>query len=114
MEKKLTINTNYKTAINWCHNSYVLCNNLPDIDQSIWCNMRWDYYCEELDEYHEIFQWFVSDCSLDEVEFLEKHFSSIYFTYSDLLDCFVLCVTHYGTSWEGIHCYTDIETAERK
>ena len=111
MEKK--IKSNYYTAIHWLNNSFVLCNNIPEIDNTIWNNMRWDYYNEEDDSYEEIYQWFITDCSESDVEYLEEHFTGVNFTYSELLDCFILCVTHYGTMWKGVPSYTDLEYAKR-
>jgi hypothetical protein len=26
------------------------------------------------------------------------------YTYSDMLDCYILCVTHWGTSWDYVEC----------
>lgn len=111
MEKN--IKTNYKTAANWLHNALILCNNISEIDPSIWDNTRFDSYYEDEDgEEHckEIYQYFLTDCSVWDVEFLEKHFGLL-FTYSDLLDVYVLCVDHFGTPWSGVDVYTDIENA---
>ena len=90
--------TTYATAVNWLHNSIVLCNNIPEVDESIWDNMRFNYYDEESDSYTEIYQWYITDCTESDVEYLEKYFE-LKFTYSNKLDCFILCVYHWGTSW---------------
>ena len=122
--------TNYKVAVNWLNNSFVLCNNIAEVDESIFENCRFSffYYEDENGETYEnedeipenvefweketgIFQWFITDASEDAVEFLEKHFGLL-FTYSDKLDCFVLCVDHYGTSWDYVRCETDLENAK--
>lgn len=142
--------TNYLVAVNWCNNHRVMCNNIPEIDPSVWDNMQdftdeadvecpecgssdveiteygWGASCEcndcghewDDDEYEapekpEIFQWFITDCSEWDVKFLREHFGLL-FTYSDLLDCYILCVTHYGTAWDYVHWSTDIEYAECK
>ena len=42
-----TFYTTYKEAVNWLHNSIVLCNNIPEVDESIWDNMRFDLYDED-------------------------------------------------------------------
>lgn len=97
-----TTYTTYKEAVNWLHNSFVLCNNIQDIDQSIYDNIRFNYFDED-DEPMEIFQWYITDCSQSDVEYLEKYFS-LKFTYSDMLDCYILCVTHWGTSWDYVAC----------
>lgn len=97
-ETKETFYTTYKEAVNWLNNDYILCNNLLDIDQSVYENARYNAYDEETETQTEIFQWYLTDASTEDVEFLEKHFGLL-FTYSNLLDLYVLCVDHYGTSW---------------
>lgn len=102
-ETKKPYYTTYAEAIKWLGNSYILCNNIVDIDNSVYDNMRFSDYDEETDSYTEIYQWFISDCSKDEVEYLERNFGLL-FTHSDLLDKYILCVDHYGTSWDYVHC----------
>lgn len=97
-----TFYTTYSEAVNWLHNSYVLCNNIPEVDQSIWDNMRFNYYDEDNNPI-EIYQWYITSASESDVEYLEKNFGLL-FTYSDKLDCFILCVDHYGTSWDYVAC----------
>jgi hypothetical protein len=100
---KKTFYTTYSAAVNWLNNDFILCNKIVEIDPSIYENMRFSVYDEESDSYKEIFQWFLTDASEGDIEYLEKHFGLL-FTYSDLLDCFVLCVDHLGTSWNYVHC----------
>lgn len=91
--------TNYYTAVGWIDNK-VLCNSLPEIDQSVYDNMR--FMLEDEDENQRyIYQWFITDCNKSDVEYLEKSFGLL-FTYSDILDCWVLCVDHIGTPWKGV------------
>lgn len=105
--------TTYRTAVDWLDMNRVLCNNIQEVDPSVFDNMRFDYYDEDEDEYMEIYQWYLTSLSLGGVEFLEKHFG-LHFTYSDLLDVFVLCVPHWGTPWEGVYWETDLPQAEIK
>lgn len=109
-----TMYTDYATAVNWCNNHRVLCNNIAEIDPSVIDNARFAWYDEETEQDTEIFQWFITDCSEWDVEFLEEHFSGLLFTYSDLLDCFVLCVDHFGTMWKGVAIETTLEYAAEK
>lgn len=97
-----TFYTTYSEAVNWLHNDFVLCNNIVDIDESIWDNMRFNYYDED-DNPTEIYQWYITDASQSDVEYLEKHFGLL-FTYSDKLECYILCVDHFGTSWNYVAC----------
>ena len=101
--------TDYKTAAHWLHNSLILCNNIVKVDNAIIDNARFDWFDED-DNQTEIYQWYLTDCSLSDVEYLEKHFGLL-FTYSDLLDCFILCVDHFGTCWAGVSCETDLDNA---
>lgn len=104
--------TNYRVAVHWLNNSYVMCNNIAVIDVSIFDNMRFSFYDEETNTDMEIYQWFISDCSDSDVEYLEETFGLL-FTYSDLLDCYILCVNHYGTAWDYVYCETTNENAAR-
>lgn len=101
--------TNYKKAVKWLNNSLILCNDIQN-DPSLYDNMRFSLINED-GCVCEIFQWVLTDCSEDEVKFLEQHFG-LKFTYSDALDLYVLCVDHYGTSWDYVYWTTDIEQAQ--
>ena len=94
--------TTYSIAINWLSPSLVLCNNIAEIDQSVFDNARFSFYDEDEEMETEIFQWYLTSLSLDDVEWMEKNFPDMKFTYSDLLDCFVLCVDHCGTGWDYV------------
>lgn len=100
--------TNYRKAVKWLNNSLILCNNIVN-DPSLYDNMRFPLIDED-DNAIEIYQWFLTDCSESEVEFLEQHFG-LKFTFSDALDLYVLCVDHYGTSWDYVYWTTDLEQA---
>lgn len=104
--------TTYSKAVDWCGNNIVLCNNVPDIDPSIWDNFEGNYLENEGTEderYREIYQWYITDCSQSDVEWLIKNFDLI-FTYSEKLDCYILCVDHCGTSWSYVAC--EVKTKE--
>ena len=102
--------TNYYVATHWLHNSLVLCNNIAEADSSIWDNCRFNLYDED-DNPKEIYQYFITSCSEWDVEFLEKHFGLL-FTYSELLDCYILCVDHWGPGWDYCYMETDLKNAE--
>ncbi len=94
--------TNYSTAVNWLHNDFVLCNNIPTIDPTFWDNARFSLTDEDDNEI-EIYQYYITNASQGDVEFLERSFGLL-FAYSELLDCFILCVPHWGTSWDYVPC----------
>lgn len=102
MEKRFIT---YDKAVSYLKNNIVLCNNIVDIDDDL--DIRFNQY----DEDHNpitIFQFFITDCSEDDVDFLEDSFD-LKFAYSPLLDVYVLCVDHWGTSWDyvKIECLDD-------
>lgn len=98
MENKFTRYTTYQIATKWFDMNLILCNNICEIDSSVYDNFRFEF-----DENDDIYQWFLTDLTESNVEWMEKNFD-LKFTYSDVLDCFVLCVDHYGTSWSGVMC----------
>lgn len=144
---KTTYHTNYHVATHWLGNSLVLCNNIPEVDESVWdnmppiidldsddednyadgkicpqcgakmeeCGFEWECpecgNCEEA--YPEVFQWYITDCSEDDVNYLHKTFG-LMFTYSDKLDCYILCVPFCGVSWKEADWRTTNENAKRE
>lgn len=98
--------TTYLKAVNWLHNQRIHCDNILDIDPSVIDNARFSF--EEDGVKVEIFQWFLTDASEEDVEWLEKSFK-LKFSYSNKLELFVLCVDHCGTPWDAVDwkCYND-------
>lgn len=106
----LNLSTTYKTAAHWLNNSLILCNEVQN-DDMFWDNCRFDLEDEDGNS-RDIFQTYLTDCSESDVEYLEAHFGLL-FTYAESLGLYVLCVDHYGTSWDSVHCGTDLENAVR-
>lgn len=89
----------------------ILCNNIVDIDPYIFDNHingeLYSYYNSdgeevnwnddyEYEEICEIYQYYiVSERCAD---FLQRHTDKLLF-YSDKLECYILGVSHFGTSW---------------
>ena len=109
---KKNYGTNYGVAANWLNNSLILCNDIVEKDFSVYENCRFSTYDEETETEKEIFQWYLTDCSESDVEYLEEHFGLL-FSYSEMLDLYVLCVDHFGTNWYWVYCDTDLESAQR-
>lgn len=107
MAKKKPRRTTYNVAVHYLHNNYILCNNITEVDPSVYDNMRFNFFDED-DNPTEIYQWYLTSANKFDVEWLEESFGLL-FTYSDLLDCYVLCVDHWGTAWSGVpcDCYND-------
>ena len=106
MEKKFTKYTTYEIATKWLDMNLILCNNICEIDQSVYDNFRFEF-----DENDDIYQWFLTDLPESTVKWMEKNFD-LKFTYSELLDCFVLCVDHCGTRWSSVECGCSDELLE--
>lgn len=93
--------TTYRIATKWLNNSYILANSIAE-EEGFWEECRFNLY-DENDNFIDIYQYYITDASLDDVEYLEKNFG-LKFSYSNKLDLFVLCVDHYGTSWDYVSC----------
>lgn len=89
----------FADAVKRFNNSLILCNNIVEVDFDIFENVNFEYWVD--DEPREIYQYFLTDCSAEDVEYLSKWFGLL-FTYSPKLDCYILCVDHWGTSWDSV------------
>lgn len=94
--------TTYRIATKWCGNNYILCNNITNVDPSIFSNARFNWKKED-GKTLEIYQYYITNATESDVIWLEETFGLL-FTYSDLLDCFILCVDHLGASWDYVPC----------
>lgn len=90
----------YADAVKRFNNSLILCNNISELDTTIWDNMLFSLEDEDGNT-REIMQYYITDCTREDVEYLSQWYGLL-FTYSELLDCFILCVDHWGTSWRGV------------
>lgn len=78
----------------------VLCNNIVNVDYSVFDNME---FSTTDNEELEVYQYFLTNLNRHSVEWFQKHYpNAALFTYSNLLDCYVLCVTHSGTMWDSV------------
>ena len=102
--------TTYAVAASWAGCTTILCNNIAQIDEELFYNTI-GYECdEETEEYPEIFQYYLTNCSEDLAVFLNEHFG-LMFAYSEKLDLWVLLVDHCGTGWDYVEVDTDLHTA---
>ncbi len=92
----------YKTIVDLYVNDLVLCNNIPEVDTSIWDNVTFDDY--EI----EIYQYYL--CNLSDWQKQKALEAGLLLSYSNLLDLDILCVDHFGTSWDYV--LTDVEIVE--
>ena len=101
-EELKTGRVSYRRIVGAYARDLVLCNNITDIDYSVWENLG------EIEEDLEIFQYYL--CNLSEYERDALKEFGIILSYSDMLDLDVLCVEHFGTSWDYV--MTDVEWSE--
>lgn len=110
-EELKTGKVSYARAIKNLVGDIVLCNNIANIDYDIFSNIINDnYYDKDDEEYedNEFYQYYL--CNLDEWQKNRLKETDVIISYSDVLDCDVLMVDHYGTSWDYV--MTDIEWTE--
>lgn len=88
----------YKTIVNYFIGDIVLCNNIIEIDSSVYDNI--EYETENEEDYPEIYQYFI--CNLSDWEKEQAKKAGLILSYSDKLECDVLCVDHWGTSWDYV------------
>ena len=94
----------YRTIIDRFVGDIVLCNNIMSIDDSF-CDNLYNGYDEESEEYKEIYQCYL--CNINDYNKKLLLDMGIMLSYSDMLDCDILCVNHYGTSWDYV--LTDVK-----
>ena len=109
-EELRTGKVSYRRAVERLIGDIVLCNNLPNVDYDIYYNIiNNNYYDDEIDidmeNYDDYFQFYLCNINEYEKDFLKE--TDIIISYSEVLDCDVLMVDHYGTSWDYV--MTDIE-----
>lgn len=113
----------YRTIVERFIGDIVLCNNIVNIDENIGffeSNIKYynekgeeiteDEYLEDDNAYSEedtpeFYQYYLCNVGEWEKEQLQK--MGIYLDYSNVLDCDVLCVDHWGTSWDYV--LTDVK-----
>lgn len=105
-----TYATTYAVAASWAGCTTILCNEIAYLDDELMYNTI-GYECdEETEEYPEIYQYYLTNCSDDFAEFLNEHFG-LMFAYSEKLQLWVLLVDHFGTGWDYVTVDTDLHAA---
>lgn len=111
-EKELkTGRVSYKRLVDCYVGDIVLCNNITDVDDEIWDNVdESNLIDEDGDEINdlEIYQYYL--CNVSEWAKEQLKGTGVILSYSKVLDCDVLMVQHWGTSWDYV--MTDIEWTE--
>ena len=91
--------TTYKDMIDFCCDSLVLNNDI--INELTKHGFYFDTFCgvdydEELDEYTEVYQYYIIN-KQDANRLAEYTNELVIYNYG--LDLYLLCVTHWGSSW---------------
>lgn len=111
-EKELkTGRVSYKRLVDCYVGDIVLCNNITDVDDEIWDNVdESNLIDEDGDEINDldIYQYYL--CNVSEWAKEQLKGTGVILSYSKVLDCDVLMVQHWGTSWDYV--MTDIEWTE--
>ncbi len=89
-------------------NSIVQCDNINDLDNSVWDNLPLEAYGE--DEERVVYQYFLCNVSEFGKEKNAELGYPLIISHSDMLDLDVLLVDHCGTSWDYV--LTNIEWTE--
>lgn len=98
-EEKRTGCVSYRRIIDRYIGDLVLCNNIEEIEEFGLFFNKEEYYNEEIYQYYL--------CNLTEYEKQELEEYGIILSYSNKLDLDILCVNHFGTSWDYV--MTEVE-----
>lgn len=102
--RKETVYISYADALDYYGRPIIRCNRICEHDWSIYENSN-IYSATDEDEEGtppEIFQYFVTGYTDDEVSEMNRRFPGVFFGYSDNFELYVLLVTHFGTSWDYV------------
>lgn len=87
--------TDLVTVTTWLKGrNMVLCNEIDKIDETVRLN------AEDVD-FEDIFQFYITDFSEDDVKYLQASFEGLLFSYSDKLNCYIWLMDRFGTPWTG-------------
>lgn len=94
--------TDYGTAVKWCNNNIILFNDIVEHDECFYED-NYDLFEDEKGNQIEYFQYYLTDMSKFDAEWLQKTFD-LTIGFSRKFDMYVLCVPHCGTSWKYVPC----------
>lgn len=98
-------NVNYRTLFNFLFTDSVLCNNIVNVDYEFIANNVIDD--EDYSEV-EFYQYYIVEVDTWRLEQYKNYIkenninNDIYLFYSDILDCYICGVSHFGTSWDYV------------
>lgn len=101
-EEKRTGCVSYGRIIERYIGNLVLCNEVVNIEENFWDNIQVN---GEIGDYEEFYQFYL--CSLSSFEKDRLLDYGIILSYSNKLELDILCVNHFGTSWDYV--MTDVK-----
>ena len=107
MEKKDY--ASYRTLVHNFVDNLVLCNNILELDEFLFDNI----VVGKIGEDTEIYQAYIIDIANYNIEYLQENLENtndIIIAYSNMLDCYVLLVDHFGTGWDYVS--TDVKLTD--
>ena len=90
--------TDYNTAVHWLGNAFILCNNIVENDESVIENIEYPEWTNDNEDGRdgiEIFQWFLTNMSCEDNEWMQKNFPDHSVSHRDSLECLVLSVGNF-------------------
>ena len=98
----------YYSAVHWNEGSLILFNEIHEIDPDF--NEYEEMQEDEEGNYPDIYQYFLTSWNANYVYWLRSRFPNLIIAYSDKLNMWILCVDHFGTSWDYV--WTECELPE--
>lgn len=113
-EEKRTGKASYKSIIDRYFSDLVLCNDIIKVDYELE-DIIGTQFDEEWNDPIDIYQYYIANITEWNIEQLqelmaENNDNSILLMYSNVLNVYILGVTHFGTSWDYVP--TSIELTE--
>jgi len=100
--------TTYADAVESIENM-VLCNDISKLEDDVFFeNVCEATLNEDDDDYVEVYQYYITDCSDSDVDYLRRRYD-LRFAWCEKLSVWVLLVTHWGTSWDCVEWHDNDE-----
>ena len=107
---------NFYTLFNFLFTDAILCNNIENIDNDFFYNVEIDENDENDEDYYpEFYQYYIVNVDEWRLEKYKEYLkennlaSDISLFYSDILENYIVGISHYGTSWTCVPTSIKIE-----
>ena len=92
----------YYSAVHWLNGDLILFNDIHEIDEEFFIELYEKKEDGDLGDPVEIYQYFLTNYSDDDVKWMQETFPQLHFAFSQKMGLWVLCVDHFGTSWDYV------------